>query len=138
MTQLPGFEKLAKPEYEKNKGRIQDVKNLNNMINESTRTKTTTEMIDLCNKAPIAISKVNPIKEVIEDPYVKNAMLSAKDPITGTQIWMAPPPFMTPFLKESNQQMTFPPRFGEDNAEIYGKIGYSQEKLAGLKDKGVI
>jgi formyl-CoA transferase len=138
MTQLPGFEKLAKPEYEKNKGRIQDVKNLNNMINESTRTKTTAEMIDLCNKATIAISKVNTIEEVIEDPYVKNAMLSAKDPVTGTQIWMAPPPFMTPFLKESNRQMTFPPRFGEDNAEIYGKIGYSQEKLAGLKDKGVI
>jgi len=138
MTQLPGFEKLAKPEYEKNKGRIQDVKNLNNMINESTRTKTTAEMIDLCNKATIAISKVNTIEEVIEDPYVKKAMLSAKDPVTGTQIWMAPPPFMTPFLKESNQQMTFPPRFGEDNAEIYGKIGYSQEKLAGLKDKGVI
>ncbi|MBP7529248.1 MAG: CoA transferase [Syntrophorhabdaceae bacterium] len=138
MTQLPGFEKLAKPEYEKNKGRIRDVKNLNNMINESTRTKTTAEMIDLCNKATIAISKVNTIEEVIEDPYVKKAMLSAKDPVTGTQIWMAPPPFMTPFLKESNQQMTFPPRFGGDNAEIYGKIGYSQEKLAGLKDKGVI
>jgi len=138
MAQLPGFAKLAKPEYEKNKGRIKDVKNLNDIINECTRQKTTAEMIEMCNKATIAISKVNTIEEVIEDVYVKDALLSAKDPKTGTQIWMAPPPFMTDFLKESNREMTFPPRFGENNAEIYGKIGYSDEKLAGLKEKGVI
>ncbi len=138
MTGLPGFENLAKPEYEKNKGRIQDVKNLNNAINECTKTRTTAEMIELCNKATIAISKVNTIEEVIEDPYVKDAMLTAKDPVTGTQIWMAPPPFMTSFLKESDRRMSFPPRFGEHNADIYGKIGYSSEKLEQLKDKGVI
>ncbi len=138
MTGLPGFEKLAKPEYEKNKGRIKDVVNLNNTINECTRLKTTAEMIEMCNKATIAISKVNTIEEVIEDEYVKGAMLSATDPKTGTKIWMAPPPFMTPYLKESNREMTFPPRFGENNAEVYGKIGYSDEKLSGLKEKGVI
>jgi formyl-CoA transferase len=138
MTQLPGFEKLARPEYEKNKGRIADVKNLNDMINECTRLKTTAEMIEICNKATIAISKVNTVEEVIEDEYVKGAMLSATDPKTGTKIWMAPPPFMTEFLKESNREMTFPPRFGENNTEIYGKIGYSAEKLAGLKEKGVV
>ncbi len=138
MTQLPGFEKLAKPEYEKNRGRIQDVKILNDMINGCTRSKTTAEMIELCNKATIAISRVNTIEEVIEDEYVRGAMLTAKDPVTGTQIWMAPPPFMTPFLKESNRQMTFPPRFGEHNAEIYGKIGYSREGMVQLKDKGII
>lgn len=138
MTQLPGFEGLAKPEYEKNKGRIKDVKNLNDMINECTRTKTTAEMIELCNKATIAISKVNTIEEVIEDPYVRKEMLTAKDPVTGTQIWMAPPPFTTSFLKESERRMTFPPRFGEHNADIYGKIGYTQDKLTELKNKGII
>ncbi|MDD4195582.1 MAG: CoA transferase [Syntrophorhabdaceae bacterium] len=138
MTRLPGFEKLAKPEYEKNKGRIADVKNLNDLINSCTRLKATGEMIEMCNRATIAISKVNTIEEVIEDVHVKDAMLSARDPKTGTRIWMAPPPFMTEFLKESNREMTFPPRFGENNSDIYGKIGYSDEKLAGLKEKGVI
>ncbi|MCK9226390.1 MAG: CoA transferase [Syntrophorhabdaceae bacterium] len=138
MTRLPGFEKLAKPEYEKNKGRIADVKNLNDLINSCTRLKATGEMIEMCNRATIAISKVNTIEEVIEDVHVKDAMLSARDPKTGTRIWMAPPPFMTEFLKESNREMTFPPRFGENNSDIYGKIGYSDEKLAWLKEKGVI
>ena len=137
-SQLPGFEKLAKPEYEKNKGRIDDVKNLNKLINECTRTKTTAEMTELCNNATIAISRVNTIEAVIDDVYVKNVLLTAKDPITGTQIFMAPPPFMTPFLKESGRQMTFPPRFGEHNENIYGALGHSSGKLKELEGKGVI
>ncbi len=138
-TQLPGFEKLAGPEYEKNKGRILDVTNLNKQIGACTKTRTTDEMIDMCNKATIAISKVNTIQEVLEDPYVKAAMLTAIDPATKTQIWMAPPPFMTSFLKENDRKMTFPPRFGEHNREIYGNVlGYSEEQIEGLKAKKVI
>ena len=137
-TQLPGFEKLAGPAYEKNKGRVNDVKNMNLLINNCTMTKTTDEIIELCQKATIAISRVNTIEEVIEDVYVKEALLTAKDPITGTQIFMAPPPFMTSFLKESGRQMTFPPRFGEHNANIYGALGYSSGKLLELKKKEVI
>ena len=137
-TQLPGFEKLAGPAYEKNKGRVNDVKNLNLLINDCTSTKTTDEIIELCQKATIAISRVNTIEEVIEDVYIKEALLTAKDPITGAQIFMAPPPFMTSFLKESGRQMTFPPRFGEHNAHIYGALGYSSGKLLELKKKEVI
>ncbi len=138
-TQLPGFESLSKPEYEKNNGRIKDVQHLNQRINECTKSKTITEMIELCNKATIAISRVNTIEEVLEDTYVSDALLTARDPKTKTQIWMAPPPYMTPFLKASGKEMTFPPRFGEHNDEIYGGLlGYSGEKLAGLKEKGII
>jgi crotonobetainyl-CoA:carnitine CoA-transferase CaiB-like acyl-CoA transferase len=138
-TQLPGFERLARPEYEKNKGRIADVANLNRQINDCTRPRTTDEMIDLCNKATIAISRVNTIGEVLQDPLVAKSLLTAADPVTKTQIWMAPPPFMTTFLKESGQKMTFPPRFGEHNGAIYGKaLGYSEEKLRELKSKEVI
>jgi crotonobetainyl-CoA:carnitine CoA-transferase CaiB-like acyl-CoA transferase len=114
------------------------VKNLNMLINGCTRTKTTDEIIDLCQKATIAISRVNTIAEVIEDVYVKEALLTATDPVTGTQIFMAPPPFMTPFLKDSGHRMTFPPRFGEHNDHIYGALGYSSEKLKELKQKEVI
>ncbi len=138
-TQLPGFEKLAQPGYEKNKGRIADVANLNRQINECTRARTTEEMIELCNKATIAISKVNTIKEVLEDGLVAKSMLTAADAATGTQIWMAPPPHMTAFLKESGQKMTFPPRLGEHNADIYGKVlGYSGEQIKEMKAKEVI
>jgi formyl-CoA transferase len=138
-TQLPGFEGLAKPEYEKNGGRIKDVTNLNRQINACTKTKSTDEMIELCNKATIAISRVNTIEEVLEDPYVKETILTAQDAKTKTRIWMAPPPYLTPFLRDTGKEMTFPPRFGEHNEEIYGTtLGYSAEKLAELKAKGIV
>jgi crotonobetainyl-CoA:carnitine CoA-transferase CaiB-like acyl-CoA transferase len=36
-------------------------------------------------------------------------------------------------------QLPFPPRLGEHNEEIYGEIlGYDAQKLAELKEKGVI
>jgi formyl-CoA transferase len=138
-AQLPGFEKLAGPGYEKNRGRIEDVKNLNNQINECTRTKTTDEMIELCNKATVAISRVNTIEEVLEDTYVKESMLTAIDPVTRTQIWMAPPPYKTPFLQECNRTLAFPPRFGEHNSLVYGEaLKYGADKLKELKEKEVI
>jgi crotonobetainyl-CoA:carnitine CoA-transferase CaiB-like acyl-CoA transferase len=138
-TQLPGFQGLARPEYEKNKGRIQDVKNLNDAINACTRGKTTEEMIDLCNSATIAISRVNTIEEVLEDPYVRINLVSARDPWSGKKIWMAPPPYTTPFLEESGRELTFPPRFGEHNHAVYGGLlGYTEAGMEKMKEKGII
>ncbi len=137
-AQLPGFEKLANPEYEKNAGRISDVKNLNGLINACTAEKTTDEMLKLCQDATIPISRVNTLSEVIEDPYVKEALLTAVDPLTKTRIHMAPAPYMTPFLVESNRELTFPPRLGEHNAGIYGELGYSVDRLQEMKEKKII
>jgi crotonobetainyl-CoA:carnitine CoA-transferase CaiB-like acyl-CoA transferase len=55
------------------------------------------------------------------------------------RITLAPPPNMTSFLEVSNRRLSFPPRFGENNQEIYGrKLGYSEEALFDLKEKGII
>jgi hypothetical protein len=46
---------------------------------------------------------------------------------------------MTSFLEQSDRQLSFPPRFGEQNSEIYGKkLGYSEADLSRLKENGVI
>ncbi len=132
------FTSLDKPEYEKNAGRIADVANLNRAINEITRQHTTAELIDLFTRITVPISKINRIEDVIEDPLVKRRLLTAKDPVTGREIIMAPPPYMTPYLAENDRRMTFPPRFGEHNAVIYGRLGYGEAELSKLKDKGVI
>ncbi len=132
------FTSLDRPEYEKNAGRIADVANLNRAINEITRQHTTAELIELFTRITVPISKINRIEDVIEDPLVKRRLLTARDPVTGREITMAPPPYMTPFLAENNRRMHFPPRFGEHNAEIYGQLGYGEAQLSKLKDKGVI
>jgi len=139
MTKIPGFESLYKKEYERNAGRIADVDNLNNGINAVTKKFTTKQLIDIFNKATIAISKVNAIEEVIEDPLVKPNLIWSKDPKTGMEIAIAPPPVSNPYLKSINRMMSFPPRFGEHNEEIYvGLLGYNTGQLKEFKEKNII
>ncbi|PIV20979.1 MAG: CoA transferase [Deltaproteobacteria bacterium CG_4_8_14_3_um_filter_45_9] len=139
MTKIPGFESLYKKEYERNAGRIADVDSLNNVINAITKKITTAELIDIFNKATIAISKVNTIEEVVEDPLVKPNLIRSKDSKTGVEITIAPPPFNSPYLKSVNRMLSFPPRFGEHNEEIYsGLLGYGAAQLKGFKEKNII
>jgi hypothetical protein len=70
---------------------------------------------------------------------VDRRLLSSRDPVSGQRITLAPPPNMTAFLEQSDRQLSFPPRFGEQNNEIYGgKLVYSKDELARLKENGVI
>jgi len=133
------FKSLDKPEYEKNAGRIKEVENLNKAINAITEKQTTDELIALFNRITLPISKIKTIPEVVVDPLVERRLVYSTDPKTGLKLTLAPPPTMTPYLEEIHRRMSFPPRFGEHNQEIYGKLlGYSDADLARLKEKKVI
>jgi formyl-CoA transferase len=133
------FAILDKPEYEKNAGRIEDVNNLNQAINAITQNYTSEELIELFTSITVPISKIKNIDEVISDPLVERRLLFSSDPVSGKQITLAPPPNMTPFLEQSDKRLSFPPRFGEQNTEIYGqRLGYSEDELSSLKEKGII
>lgn len=132
------FKSLDKPEYEKNAGRIGDVENLNRSINEITKSHTSEELIDLFNSITLPISKIKTIPEVVSDPLVERRLLFAEDDKTGTRITLPPPPNMTPYLEELNRKLSFPPRFGEHNGEVYGRLGYTDEELKEFKEKGII
>ena len=133
------FKSLAKEEYKSNKGRISDVNNLNKAINAITEQYTSEELIELFNSITVPISKIKNVNEVVEDPLVAKRILTSTDPKTGTKVTLAPPPNMTPFLEENNQKLSFPPRFGEQNQEIYGDVlGYDETTLAEFKEKGII
>jgi crotonobetainyl-CoA:carnitine CoA-transferase CaiB-like acyl-CoA transferase len=132
------FKSLDRPEYQKNVGRIADAQNLNKAINEIMMNHTSEELIDLFNAITVPISKIKAIPEVVKDPLVNRRLLFAKDAVSGIRITLAPPPNMTPFLEESQRELSFPPRFGEHNREIYGRLGYSEEDLNQLRERGVI
>jgi crotonobetainyl-CoA:carnitine CoA-transferase CaiB-like acyl-CoA transferase len=133
------FKSLDRPEYEKNAGRIKDVDNLDRAINEVTRQYASEKLINLFNSLTLPISKIKTIPEVIEDPLVERRLLFSTDEKTGTEITLPPPPNMTPFLEKLDRRLPFPPRFGEHNTEIYGqRLGYSNQELNALKEKGVI
>ena len=133
------FKSLDLPEYEKNAGRIKDVVNLNKDLAAITRQCTSEELIELFNEITVPISKIKTVPEVIQDPLVKKKLLHATDPKTGTRVTFAPPPNMTGFLETTGGELSFPPRFGEHNQEIYGgRLGISDKQLESLKEKGVV
>ncbi|MFH1122242.1 MAG: CoA transferase [Pseudomonadota bacterium] len=139
LVALEIFKSLDRPEYEKNAGRIKDVDNLNRAINAITGKHTSDEIINLFNSITLPISRIKSLPEVIADPLVERRLLFSEDPKTGTKLTLAPPPVMTPFLESVSRQLSFPPRFGEHNGEVYGKVlGYSEKDLARLKEKKVI
>jgi formyl-CoA transferase len=139
MISQKGFQSLDKPEYEKNAGRIADVQNLNAAINEITRQYTSEALIELFTSITVPISKIKTVPEVIADPLVQKRLLYAQDPVSRTRITLAPAPNMTPFLTASKRRLSFPPRFGEHNRQIYGDmLGYSDEALGRLKEEGIV
>ena len=139
MVDQPMFASLAKESYQKNKGRIDDVKALNKAINAITELYSSEELIELFTAITVPISKIKTVNEVVEDPLVVKKILTATDPVTGLKVTLAPPPNMTPFLEGCDRKLSFPPRFGEQNLEIYGDLlGYDEATLAGFKEKGII
>ena len=133
------FQTLDLPEYEKNAGRIKDVLKLNKALSDITQRCTSQELIALFNEITVPISKIKSVPEVIEDPLVKRRLLHATDAKTGTRVTFAPPPNMTGFLETTGGELSFPPRFGEHNQEIYGgKLGLAEEELAAMRKKGIL
>jgi len=119
--------------------RIADVDRLNEEISDVTKTRTTNELIELFNSITVPISTVSSIDDVVEDPLVKDRLITAKDPRTGTEVFLPSPPVITPYLESVDMQMSFPPRMGEHNGEIYsGILGYDVQKMDELKRAGVI
>jgi formyl-CoA transferase len=138
LVSLDAFKSLDRPPYEKNAGRIKDVDNLNRALNDITAAFPSDQVIEWCNAITLPASKIKPVTDVVADPLVDRRLLYAEDAATSTRITLAPPPYLTPFLKEQDRRLSFPPRFGEHNREIYGRIGYSPAELGRLREKAVI
>jgi formyl-CoA transferase len=139
VTGIPAFSTLAREEYRLNAGRIADVDNLNQAIARITRTFTADQLIAVCNEARVAISKVKSIEEVLKEPLVQQKLLSARDKQSGLKLTLAPPPCLTAYLQSVSRELSFPPRMGEDNREIYGeKLGLTPEELNLLQKRKII
>jgi formyl-CoA transferase len=139
LVSLDMFRSLDQPAYEKNAGRIADVKELNGSISAITQHHRSEELIDKLNAITVPASKIKTIREVVVDPLVERRLLFTSDPITGKRITLAPAPYTTPFLESSGRTLSFPPRFGEHNAEIYdGVLGSTPSDRSDWKARGII
>ncbi|MFQ5422330.1 MAG: CoA transferase, partial [Anaerolineae bacterium] len=135
LTQLPGFEALARPEYERNAGRIAAREQLKQELTAVTRTLPTDDLITQFNQIGVPVSRVNQMAEVTADPLIADKMIHAQDPKTGTKIAIAPPPVISAHLRQQGMQLPFPPRLGEHNEAVFGALGWD---TAVLQEKNII
>ena len=139
LTGLEGFKKLGQEHYRNNSGRIADVKNLNRMLNEITAEYTSKELLSQLSSITVPASKINSLLDLVEDELIKGDLLSATDPESGRNITLSPPPHATDYIKKCNQKLSFPPRLGEHNNEIYGAgLGLLPDEMESLKEKKII
>jgi len=131
MVEFPDFEVLDKKEYSTNNDRTAHADQLTEDINSVLQNKHTSEILQMFKKAKIPVSEVSTIYDVLEKQYLSSKLLHIKDPKTNLEVTLAPPPVI-PTVKPD---LSFPPRFGEHNKEIYSSIGYDE---ADLKKKGII
>lgn len=139
LVSLAPFASLARPEYATNAGRIADVARLNEAINVITRTLSTAEVVSLLQGVQVPVAAVKTVAEAVEEPLVKTKLLHAYDARTGCELVLAPPPYTTSYLEERQRKLSFPPRFGEHNEEIYGGVlGLDGPALEALRREQVI
>ena len=135
LTRMPGFEALAVKDYAVNADRIARVNELKQAISSIIRTKKTEDLISELIAVGIPVSKVNRIEDVCKDPLIADRFVSARDPRSGVEICVSPPPVISEHLLENDMTLGFPPRVGEHNALVYGEMGY---ELRELQASGVI
>lgn len=129
------FASLARTEYQRNAGRSAAVKTLEREMREIVRAKTTQEWIEFFLGLGVPVSRVNTMRDVVNDALVLDNMLTLRDAQTGKTIHLPAPAVVPEFLRETSFQMKFPPRLGQDNEKVYGALGLN---VAELSARGVI
>jgi formyl-CoA transferase len=135
LTQQTGFESLASEKYIHNAGRIASVDELNGQLGAILKRHSTAEIIQMCNKISVPVSRVNNIPQVCTDPLIADQLVKACDSCSGIEIAISPPAVISAYLKEKGLTMGFPPRLGEHNSNVFEVLGCDVKEL---KAKGVI
>lgn len=125
-----GFESLNKPDYKTNNQRKENEEQIIRELNEVMSGMKTEDVLAQFRAAKIPVSQVNLVPDVLKDSYLNSKLLAIKDPKSGLSVSLAPPPVFA-----GEVSLSFPPRFGEHNEEIYGKLGYD---VGELKENKVI
>ncbi|MHA2123403.1 MAG: CoA transferase, partial [Promethearchaeota archaeon] len=130
ITCCGGFESLNKPDYKTNNQRKENEEHLLRELKEVLVGMKTEDVLSQFRAAKIPVAQVNLVPDVLKDPYLNSKLVAIKDPKSGLEVSLAPPP-----VSVKDVSLSFPPRFGEHNEEIYSKLGYEVDEL---KENGVI
>lgn len=124
--------------FKTNPDRTENIKPLAEIIQGKIAIKTTSEWIDIFNKADLPYSPINNMKQICEDPIIKyrNMLVELEQPIAG-KVKVAGSPIR---LSETPGRVySHAPLLGEHTEDVLQNIlGYSEEEIKGLCADGAV
>ena len=129
---------ITNPLYVTNKDRVSNEESLLEMIIAWIKSKEAAELQSILDGAGVPCSKLYSIKDIFEDPHyaAREDIVDVPHPVLGS---LKMPGIFPKFGKNPGEIRWAGPTLGEHNAAVYEDLlGLEVEKLAELKEKGVI
>ena len=126
------------PHYLTSANRVEHRDALDGIVSEWTGAHEMGALIELLDSEEVPVGPINSIADIFEDPQfaARGSMIEIDDPVMGKLKMPAIVPRMSSGL---GQVEHLAPSLGQHNDEVYRDfLGFSPEKLAALKDEGVI
>jgi succinyl-CoA:(S)-malate CoA-transferase subunit B len=126
------------PRYVTSASRVEHRGELDGIVSGWTETYDMRALIELLDSEEVPVGAINSIADIFEDPQfaARGSMIEIDDPVMGKLKMPAIVPRMSSGLGRVER---LAPSLGQHNDDIYRDfLGFSPEKLAALKDDGVI
>lgn len=131
---------LTDPRFDSGAKRHERRGELNGIIADVLRTRTTAEWVDTLTTHGVPAGPVNSMDQVFADPQVRHLALTAalEHPVLGRMDLVRHPVRMTGDGGPSATVRTHAPDPGEHTDEILAELGRTDEQIAALRHDGVV
>ena len=125
------------PEFKTNAERIKRRREVDAIVGGWINERTLAENIAFFEEAGVTAAPVYDIGQFLEDPHVQERGIVFEAP--DDEMGQVPMHAVVPRLSRTPGVLRTPaPRVGQHNEEVYTRIGYSDDRLAALRQRGVI
>lgn len=135
LTTHPAFASLARAEYRTNAGRMAAGDRIHKEVAAITALHTVAEWLTTFRALEVPAARVATLEDVLADPAVAERV-HARDPRTGQDLLLPPPPLVSEFLAKRGLELSFPPRMGEHTDRILQQLGRTPAEIAALRTSG--
>jgi len=133
----PMFESLDLPGYRTNEGRRSAQEALHRQIADLTKGHSAERVAGVLEVASIPHSRITPIEEVPDLPFVKQSALRTVAP-DGQIVRLPPPAVPVDYLDTIDRTLPFAPAYSADTEAVLIEAGFTADEVDTLRASGVI
>jgi crotonobetainyl-CoA:carnitine CoA-transferase CaiB-like acyl-CoA transferase len=125
------------PAFKTNAERVKRREEVDAIVGGFIKQRTLTDAVRFFEEALVTAAPVYDIGQFLEDPHVQERGIVVEVP--DDDMGEVPMHAIVPRMSDTPGPLRYPaPTVGQHNREIFSRIGYSDERIAALTQKGVI